>query len=63
MVAPIGLLPKFLVVNARSILNKKEELEVIISHDRTDVIFLLQNHVQRMTKSVGKHKRKKNNNS
>ena len=37
---PIGLLPKFLLVNARSILNKKEELEVVISHDRPDVILI-----------------------
>ena len=38
--APIGLLPKFLLVNARSIFNKKEELEVIISHDKPDVILI-----------------------
>ena len=38
--APIGLLQKILLVNARSILNKKEELEVVISHDRPDVILI-----------------------
>ena len=38
--APIGLLPKFLLINARSILHKKEELEVVISHDRPDVILI-----------------------
>ena len=28
------------LINARSILNKKEELEVVISHDRPDVILI-----------------------
>ena len=38
--APNGSLPKFLLVNARSILNKNEELEVIISQDRPDVVLI-----------------------
>ena len=38
--APNGSLPKFLLVYARSILNKNEELEVIISQDRPDVVLI-----------------------
>ena len=37
--APNGSLPKFLLANARSILNKKEELEVI-SKDKPDVVLI-----------------------
>jgi hypothetical protein len=35
-----GSLPKFLLLNARSILNKKEELEVIISQCSPDVVMI-----------------------